>query len=221
MYPFIFIFLFYFKITETFLSEQKFRAYHCSSLTLLSLKNTIYYGWTILDSSNPIQTIYNSSNAYNYYNYSTYANYSTHIFYIKIIPIYFITYILYDLKYFFNKKNKRIDLFVHHIVSFIWGIINFKDNLGFISYVILNEGLTFAYFIINLKSQLIYRLIFTLFIRFPVWLTTTFNSYTRYHKTYSFRDLFNLFIVTFMILLDCVWFIQNFKKLKQLKQITQ
>ena len=63
MVPELLFFLFYLKVSETYIVHQNiFRAFHCTSLALLSLKNTIYYGATsLLGVENPIQKIYSNS----------------------------------------------------------------------------------------------------------------------------------------------------------------
>ena len=132
---------------------------------------------------------------------------------MSCLCIYFITYIVYDFKNCF----KRVDLMTHHIITSIWAYLNYNVCIGNISFVILNEGITFAYFIQTFKNQLVYRLVFTIFIRFPVWFISFYNFYNIKKRNYLI--LLNLFIAMFMIVLDCIWFAQNFKKLKQIKQI--
>ena len=88
----VLFFLLYFRLTDVYFSNHLiFRAFHCGSLTLLSLKNTIYYGKSIIDSNNPLQSSYSTQQL-------TSSHY-TEDFYLKIIPIYFILYIVYDLKH--------------------------------------------------------------------------------------------------------------------------
>ncbi len=215
MYASMLFLLFYLKISDTYFSNQQyFRAFHCTSLALLSLKNTMYYGTAILEhygtaildplSSN--QTLYLSSTTA-----TTPYNDNENNLYLKIIPIYFITYIVYDFKNCF----KRVDLMAHHIITSIWAYLNYNVCIGYISFIILNEGITFAYFIQKFKNQLVYRLVFTIFIRFPIWFIVLYKVYNI--KNHDYLTLFNLFIAMFMIILDCIWFAQNFKKLKQIK----
>ncbi len=201
--------LLYFRLSDVYFSNQfTFRSFHCSSLALLSLKNTIYYGKSILDPYHSLQTPYLHINQHTPI-INSYDD-DFHSKCLKIIPIYFIVYIFYDLKH----CHKRIDLLIHHTVCFLWTYTNITRFIGLISFVILAEGVTFAYTISTIKNQLIYRLIFTFFVRFPIWIITS------YHYSFNAYDnLFNLFsyiIFFFMILMDWVWVSQNFKKLKQI-----
>ena len=114
----VLFFLLYFRFTDVYFSNHLiFRAFHCGSLTLLSLKNAIYYGKSIIDSNNPLQTQPLTS-----------SHYYTEDFYLKIISIYFILYIVYDLK----NCNKRMDLLVHHLVCIVWALSNIHHNNGLI-----------------------------------------------------------------------------------------
>jgi hypothetical protein len=216
----VLFFLLYFRLSDVyFLNQFTFRSFHCGSLALLSLKNTMYYGKSILDPYHSLQTILhhlhsnqssnniftNTITSNSYYDY----NEDFHLKCLKIIPIYFVVYIFYDLKH----CHKRIDLLIHHTICLLWGYINITRFIGFISFFILAEGVTFAY-AIDKKNQLIYRLIFTLFVRFPLWIIGLFLIYS-YHVD-NLIYLFNYTILFTMILMDCVWFTQNFKKLKQM-----
>ena len=205
----VLFFLLYFRLSDVYFSNQfTFRSFHCSSLALLSLKNTIYYGKLILDPFHSLQTLYLYTNQSNN---ATFYSYNDKDFYLKIIPIYFVVYIFYDLKH----CNKRIELFIHHIICLLWAYIAIPYFIGFISFIILAEGVTFAYTIDTLKNQLIYRLIFTFFVRFPIWIITLFSIYPSFHVD-NLLCLFNITIIFTMILMDCMWFTQNFKKLKQI-----
>lgn len=198
-------FLFYLKVSETYIVHQNiFRAFHCTSLALLSFKNTIHYGATsLLDVENPIQKIYsNSSYIHNHNDNDGY--------YLKIIIVYFFAYILYDLKH----SYKRYDLLIHHVVCLLWGFFNYKHFIGFISVVIMAEGVTFAYFIHAFKYQLVYRLLYTLVVRFPIWIKCTYHIYL--FDVLSLLDLFNACVLMFMFGMDSVWSANNLKKLKQL-----
>ena len=206
----VFFFLLYFRLSDLYFSNQfTFRSFHCSSLALLSLKNIMYYGKSILDPYHSLQTIHLQSSQPN-----TTSNgyYDGQDFYLKIIPVYFIVYIVYDLKH----CHKRIDLLIHHTVCLLWGCINITRVIGFISFFILAEGITFAYTINTLKNQLIYRLIFTFFVRFPIWIIGSYYYYFSYNIHNTLIYLFNHTIIFIMILMDCVWFSQNLKKLKQI-----
>ncbi len=204
----VLFFLLYFRVSDIYFSNQfTFRSFHCSSLALLSLKNTIHYREYILDPNHSLQTLYLHSNQSN--TITIYNNYDEQ-FFLKIIPFYFMMYIIYDLKHCF----KRIDLFIHHIICLIWSYNSIHCLLGFISFCIIAEGVTFAYSINGLKNQLIYRLIFTLFIRFPVWIILSVYVYPS--KISYFIYVFNYTVVSIMILLDCIWFIQNTRKLKKI-----
>lgn len=202
-------FLFYLKVSETYIVHQNiFRAFHCTSLALLSLKNTIHYGATsLLDVENPIQKIYSNSS---YIHHDNHDNHDNDGYYLKIIMLYFFAYILYDLK----QSYKRYDLFIHHIVCLLWGFFNYKHFIGFISVVIMAEGVTFAYFINTFRYQLVYRLLYTLIVRFPIWITCTYHIYL--FDVLSLLDLFNACVLVFMFGMDYVWCANNFKKLKQL-----
>jgi hypothetical protein len=208
----VFFFLLYFRLSDLYFSNQfTFRSFHCSSLALLSLKNTMYYGKSILDPYHSLQTIHLQSNQLN----TTSNGYNDQDFYLKIIPVYFIVYIVYDLKH----CHKRIDLLIHHTVCLLWEYINITRFIGFISFFILAEGITFAYTITTLKNQLIYRLIFTFFVRFPIWIIGLYYYYFSYNVYNTYNTviyLFNHTIIFIMILMDCVWFSQNLKKLKQI-----
>ena len=209
MVPELFFFLFYLKVSETYIVHQNiFRAFHCTSLALLSLKNTIHYGATsLLDVENPIQKIYsNSSYIHNYNDNDGY--------YLKIIMLYFFAYILYDLKH----SYKRYDLFIHHIVCLLWVFFNYKHFIGFISVIIMAEGVTFAYFIHAFKYQLVYRLLFTFIVRFPIWVTV-YKSYLFKFNDLSLLDLFTACMLVFMFGMDSMWSINNFKKLKRLPSL--
>ena len=204
----VLFFLLYFRLSDVyFLNQFTFRSFHCISLALLSLKNTMYYGKSIVDPYHSLQTLYLHTNQTN--NVIFYSHHDKD-FYLKIIPIYFVVYIFYDLKH----CNKRIDLLIHHTICLLWGYVNITRFIGFISFFILAEGVTFAY-AIDKKNQLIYRLIFTFFVRFPLWIIGLFLIYTSYHVD-NLIYLFNYTILFTMILMDCVWFTQNFKKLKQM-----
>lgn len=204
----VLFFLLYFRLSDVyFLNQFTFRSFHCISLALLSLKNTMYYGKSIVDPYHSLQTLYLHTNQTN--NVIFYSHHDKD-FYLKIIPIYFVVYIFYDLKH----CNKRIDLLIHHTICLLWGYINITRFIGFISFFILAEGVTFAY-AIDKKNQLIYRLIFTFFVRFPLWIIGLFSIYPSYHVD-NLIYLFNYTILFTMILMDCVWFTQNFKKLKQM-----
>jgi len=203
----VLFFLLYFRLSDLYFSNQfTFRSVHCSSLALLSLKNIIYYGKSILDPYHSLQTIhlYSSTTSNSYYDHQD--------FYLKIIPVYFLVYIFYDLKH----CHKRFDLLIHHTVSLLWGYINITRFIGFISFFILAEGITFAYTINTLKNQLIYRLIFTFFVRFPIWIIGSYYYYFSYNIHNTLIYLFNHTNMFIFFLMDCVWFSQNLKKLKQI-----
>lgn len=204
----VLFFLLYFRLSDVYFSNQfTFRSFHCSSLALLSLKNTIYYGESIVDPYHSLQTLHtNQTN-----NVTFYSNHDKD-FYLKIIPVYFLVYLFYDLK----NCNKRIELFIHHIVCFLWTYFSIPHFLGFISFNILAEGVTFAYTIDTLKNQLIYRLVFTFFVRFPIWIICLFSIYPTHQSENLYLYIFNITISFIMILMDCMWCAQNFKKLKQI-----
>lgn len=200
-------FLFYIRLSDVYFSNHlTFRAFHCSSLAMLSLKNTIYYGTSIIDRSNSLQTLYLNESIT-----ELSINYNEN-FYLKITPLYFIVYLMYDLKH----SYKRIDLLFHHLVCIVWTLTSIRYFVGFISFNIFAEGITFAYAINTFKNQLIYRLIFTIMIRFPVWLTTLYYSIPTYPAVVYNFELFHFTIALIMILLDCVWFSQNYKKLEKI-----
>jgi hypothetical protein len=201
-------FLLYFRLSDIYFSNHlTFRVFHCTSLALFSLKNTIYYGKSIIDRSNSLQTLHSTESI------TEFSDYYNEHFYLKIIPLYFVTYLIYDLKH----SYKRIDLLIHHLVCILWASANIRDFVGFISFDIFAEGVTFAYAITTLKNQLIYRLIFTIIIRFPIWLTTLYYSIPFYHAEVFYKlDLFNFTVLLIMILMDCVWFNQNYKKLEKI-----
>jgi hypothetical protein len=169
----------------------------------------MYYGKSIVDPYHSLQTLYLHTNQPNN---ATFYSYHDEDFYLKIIPIYFVVYIFYDLKH----CKKRIDLLIHHTMCLLWGYINITRFIGFISFFILAEGVTFAYAIYKLKNQLIYRLIFTFFVRFPVWIIGLYRYYSSYNVDNTLIHLFNYTVIVTMILMDCMWFTQNFKKLKQI-----
>lgn len=206
-------FLFYLKLSDLyFVKQNSFRAFHCTSLALLSLKNTVYYGTSLIDYKNPIQNIFSvksntSSDVYNDYDYNGY--------YLKVIVLYFYAYILYDLKHCY----KRYDLFMHHIVCLPWGFLNYKQHIGFMSFVIMAEGVTFAYFITAFNYQLVYRLLFTFIVRFPIWIMCIYNIYSHSFSVLSLLDLFNVCVLVFMFGMDSMWSINNFKKMKQLSSM--
>jgi len=205
-------FLFYFKVSETYIVNQNiFRAFHCTSLALLSLKNTIHYGGTLLlDVENPIQKIYSNSNSSHMFD--VYYNKNDNGYYLKFIALYFLAYIFYDLK----TCCKRYDLLIHHIVCILWGVLNYEYMIGFISVIIMAEGVTFAYFINTFKYQLVYRLLYTLIVRFPIWISVC-NSYL--FNVSSLLDLFNMCVLVFMFGMDFIWSSNNLKKLKQLQSV--
>jgi hypothetical protein len=204
----VLFFLLYFRLSDVYFSNQfTFRSFHCSSLALLSLKNTIYYGESIVDPYHPLQTLHTNQT-----NNVTFYSHHDKDFYLKIIPVYFLVYLFYDLKH----CNKRIELFIHHIVCFLWGYFNFARLIGYISFVMLAEGVTFAYSIGKVRNQLIYRLIFTFFVRFPIWIICLFSIYPTHQSAEKLPFLFNLTILFIIFLMDCMWFTQYFKKLKQI-----
>ena len=211
-------FLFYLKLSDLyFVNQNSFRAFHCTSLALLSLKNTVYYGMSLIDIQNPIQKIFSitsntSSDVYNIYNIYNDYDYDYNGYYLKVIVLYFYAYILYDLKHCY----KRYDLFMHHIVCLPWVFLNYKQHIGFMSFVIMAEGVTFAYFITAFNYQLVYRLLFTFIVRFPIWIMCIYNIYSHSFSVLSLLDLFNVCVLVFMFGMDCLWSSNNFKKLKQL-----
>jgi hypothetical protein len=207
----VLIILLYIRATDLYVSNNlMFRAFHCTSLTFLSLRNTIYYGTSIVNCSSSIQKLHSIEPSHSLLSLST--TYFSEDFYLKIIPIYFILYIVYDLK----NCTKRIDLLFHHVVCVSWALLNFKHNVGFISFTIFSEGVTFAYIIKAFKNQLIYRLLFTTIFRFPVWTVLLYRQHTTYVPGYDFLYFFNNIIATTMILMDCVWFTQNVNKLQKI-----
>ena len=131
--------LFYLRISDVYICNKFiFRSFHCTSLALLSLKNTIQYGYfTLVDPQHPVQTVLsNYSFSFNMFHESKEHNYQNDKdFFIKFILFYFLTYLAYDLKHCY----KRNDLFIHHIVCFIWSMLNYNHNLGYISTVITAE----------------------------------------------------------------------------------
>jgi len=210
LYGGVLFFLLYFRLSDIYISNHlRFRAFHCTSLALLSLKNIIYYGKSIIDHGNPLQTLY-SSESKSITGLSIF-HYNNEDFYLKITPLYFTVYIIYDLKH----SYKRIDLLFHHLVCILWVFANIQNSIGFISFIIFAEGITFAYTINTFKNQLIYRLIFTSIIRFPVWLISLYHSIPNYPEINNL-DLLNFTILLLMILLDCMWFNQNYKKLQKI-----
>lgn len=210
----VLFFLLYFRLSDIYFSNHlTFRAFHCSSLALLSFKNTVYYGKSIVDRSSSIQTLYSNESITS----GVLSNYYNEDFYLKLIPLYFIVYLMYDLKH----SYKRVDLLFHHLICILWGLTNIRHLIGFISFIIFAEGITFAYAITTLKNQLIYRLIFTIIIRFPIWIIALYSSILIYPAAvypvviYNL-NLFNFTVVLIMILLDFVWFNQNYKKLEKI-----
>lgn len=205
--------LLYLGISDTWISNQNnFRSFHCSSLSLLSLKNTMRYGMEILNTNNPIQRVYliESDQTYNFYSHPE--------FYLKFITIYFIMYTLYDFKNCY--KSKRIDLFIHHTVCLLWSSINSRYVIGHISFNILSEGITFAYNLSTFKNQLIYRLLFICFVRLPVWTTSAYfyfcdSSFASFRRI-PLLDVFNRICISCMFLMDFYWLKQNYKKLKHI-----
>ena len=219
----VLFFLLYFRLSDVyFLNQFTFRSFHCGFLALLSLKNTMYYGKSILDPYHSLQTIYlhlhlhsnQSTNAAvtSTITFNSYYDEDFHLKCLKIIPIYFLVYIFYDLKH----CHQRIDLLIHHTVCLLWGYTNIAQFVGLVSFVIVSEGITVAYTINIFKNQLIYRLIFTFLVRFPVWFITSYYYYSSYNVNDTLIYLFNYTILFIMILMDCVWFSQNLKKLKQI-----
>jgi hypothetical protein len=203
--------LLYLRVSDVYISNQPiFRSFHCTSLSLLSLKNTLRYGLSnMLEMKHPIQTMLldvsfslDKKNKENNYQ-------NNEDFFLKIIPFYFLTYLLYDLKHCY----KRYDLFIHHVTCFIWCTLNYKNFLGFISFIIMAEGVTFAYFITSIKYQCIYRLLFTTFVRFPIWLINIIKIIKFYNEIYI-KEI-NACIFTVMFFMDCIWFNQTLKKVKQ------
>jgi uncharacterized membrane protein len=75
---------------------------------------------------------------------------------------------------------------------------------------------TFAYTINTVKKQLIYRLIFTCFIRFPVWTMCIYYYYIGKHHTISALDIFNYICTLCIMLMDYLWSRQNYKKLERI-----
>lgn len=211
-------FLFYLKLSDLyFVNQNIFRAFHCTSLALLSLKNTVYYGTSLIDIQNPIQKIYSitsntsSGDHGDHYKYYKHYTHDYNGYYLKVIALYFIGYILYDLK-----NCCRYDLFIHHIVCILWCVLNYKYFIGFTSFVIMAEGVTFAYFINAFKHQLVYRLLFTFIVRFPIWIMCIYNVYSHSFNVLSLLNSLNVCVLVFMFGMDCLWSIKNFKKLKQL-----
>jgi hypothetical protein len=211
--PEILFLLFYLRISDVYICNQLiFRSFHCTSLALLSLKNIMQYGFlTLVEIQHPIQTILSnysfSLNMIDQNKENSYQNDKD--FFIKFIVLYFLTYLAYDLKHCY----KRNDVFVHHIVCFIWGMLNYKCRLGYISITIIAEGVTFAYFIKVVKYQYIYRLLFTTFVRFPYWIINIYWICLRFIQYEN--DIINICIFILMFFMDCIWFTQNLKKLKQ------
>lgn len=205
--------LLYLRISDVYISNQViFRSFHCTSLTLLSLRNTLHYGLsTLLEVHHPVQTmLLNVSFSFDVFELKKkeFSNQNNEDLFLKLIPFYFLTYLLYDLKH----CNKRCDLFIHHITCFVWCTLNYNHLLGCISFIIMAEGVTFAYFIKVVKYQYIYRLLFTVFVRFPIWIIymiiVFFNHELHIRNT-------NACVFVFMFFMDCIWLSKNLKKLKQ------
>ena len=211
--PQILFFLLYLRISDVYISNPPiFRSFHCTSLSLLSLKNTLHYGLSnVLEIKDPIQTtLLNVSFSSDIFKKNKENNYQNNEdLFLKIIPFYFLTYLLYDLKHCF----KRYDLFIHHITCFIWCTLNCKHYLGSISFIIMAEGITFAYFINSIKYQCIYRLLFVTFVRFPIWIISIIKIMHHYHEIHN-KEI-NICVFIFMFFMDFIWSSQNFKKLKQ------
>ena len=109
-----------------------------------------------------------------------------------------------------------MDLLVHHLVCIVWASSNIHHNNGLISVCIFTEGVTIAYIIPTFKNQLIYRLLFTTIFRFPIW---TFMIYEKFHNLSNHEyilNIFNFIVATFMIFIDCVWCVQNYKRLQKI-----
>lgn len=210
MVPEVLALVLYIRISDIYISNQNhFRSFHCISLSFLSLKNTLYYGTDIFK-NNPIQKLYSNVTNSNQF----YTVYSHEHFYLKFIAVYFVVYTLYDLKSCY--KSKRFDLFIHHIVCLMWSTVNCMHGvLGYVSFNILSEGVTFAYIIPTFKNQLLYRLLFTYFVRFPVWILCMYNNYYYYYGgNITVIDLFNIICVSTIVFMDCFWSKQNYNKLK-------
>lgn len=207
--PEILFFLFYLRVSDVYICNQIiFRSFHCTSLGLLSFKNIMKYGFTLVELQHPIQTILSNislslfSLENDKYKENSYYQNDEH-FFIKMIVLYFLVYLIYDLKHCY----KRNDLFIHHIVCFVWCLLNCKYYIGCISVIIIAEGVTFAYFIPTLKYQYIYRLVFTTFVRFPIWVIYIYFTYN--------NTIINMCVFIFMFCMDCIWLNQNLKKIKQ------
>ena len=83
---------FYLKVSDVYISNQViFRSFHCTSLALLSLKNTLHYGLSsVVEPNHPAQTMLsNASFTLDYQN-----NQNGEDFFLKIIPFYFLIYLL-------------------------------------------------------------------------------------------------------------------------------
>jgi len=209
MVPEVLALVLYLGISDIYISNQNyFRSFHCISLSFLSLKNTLYYGTDIFK-NNPIQRLYSDVTNSN----QIYTIYSHEHFDLKITALYFMVYILYDLKNCY--KSKRVDLFIHHITCFMWSTVSCMYGvLGYVSHNILCEGVTFAYIIPTFKNQLIYRLLFTIFVRFPVLISCVYYYCYYYYGNAIAIDLFNFICVSTMMVMDCFWWKQNYNKLK-------
>lgn len=213
--PEILFFLFYLRVSDVYICNQIiFRSFHCTSLALLSFKNMMQYGFTLVELQHPIQTILSNvslsliSLENDKYKENNYYQIDEH-FFIKMIVLYFLVYLIYDLKH----CNKRNDLLIHHIVCFVWGLLNYNYYVGYISVTIIAEGVTFAYFIPILKYQYIYRLVFTTFVRVPLWIINIYWLYL--HDNIYIINIINMCVFIFMFCMDCIWLNQNLKKIKQ------
>jgi len=206
----LFFFLCYLKLSDVYISNQIiFRSFHCSSLALLSLKNTIHYGLSnITDPYGSVQTLYSNA-SFSFIFFKKHQENDYQDFCLKIILFYFLSYLIYDLK----NCYKRYDLLIHHIVCFIWALLNYRFYLGYISFIIMAEGVTFAYFIRVQKYQYVYRLLFTTFVRFPIWMRAVIHLI--YYSAHAHDDILNLCVFIFMFFMDCIWFKQNLNKIKQ------
>jgi hypothetical protein len=172
----ILLLLFWCILTEYLIQDtNKFRAFQCLCLSLLSVYNLFIMDLSTLQK----QTVVDLPS-------------------VSMISTYIQVYLIYDLK----NAWKRMDLFIHHIVVILWVYINHSTSIA--SLCILNEIVTTSYLISKPVNQWLFRILIVCFIRYPIWIITYFTTYESTHLSFA-PLLINKIIIYLMLGLDLIW----------------
>ena len=168
------------------IQSNYFRSFHCLILSCLSIYNTYNHGYSILDTNN--NYIFEND------------------WWFKLITNYALIYLIIDM----NNALQRKDLLIHHVLVWFWIYVNYSS--GITSWCILNEIITATGFLTNVKIQYTLRIFIVILIRYPVWTMTLMSNYFGFS---TLKEIFNLVILIFMMLLDLFWLYKYFMILRK------